>query len=72
MKFYFAGNGRKPEDIEEIRDYKTDVWNVLVSYKDHKTKKGEGSKRFKLLMDRKSATTEFDSKKNTHPVSKKL
>lgn len=53
MIFYFAGTGRKVEDVEKIVDYPSKNWGVLLSYKDIKTKKGDGSKRFKAITKRK-------------------
>lgn len=49
MIIYFAGAGYKVENSEKIKKEDNDQWGVLLSYKDQKTKDGNGSKRFQKL-----------------------
>lgn len=58
MIFYFAGNGRKLEDVEQVVQYPKKSWGILLSYKDLQTKDGTGGSRFRKLKTRKENTNE--------------
>lgn len=49
MIIYFAGAGYKVEDSKKIVAEDNNQWGVLLSYKDQKTKDGNGSKRFQKV-----------------------
>lgn len=53
MIFYFAGNGRKAENVKTILEHPCKNWGVLLSYKDIRTKDETGSARFKRLKERR-------------------
>jgi hypothetical protein len=62
MIFYFAGNGRKPENVERIMNHPSENWGILLSYKDVRTKDGTGSARFKRVVKRKELSAEKSNK----------
>jgi len=52
MIIYFAGNGVTNENSEVVINLQKDNWGILLSYKEIKTKKGDGNLRYKKLMKR--------------------
>lgn len=51
MIVYFAGNSLKLEDAEHLKQKKSKLWGVLMSYKDLRNKSGNGSPRFRRIME---------------------
>ena len=52
MIIYFAGNGRRAEDVHELLNRNTDDWGVLLSYKYMQVKTIDGSTLFNKIKKR--------------------
>jgi len=61
MIVYIAGNSCRIEDIDRILETKSKRWGVLMSYKDLQTKTGNGSARFRRLIERKKPNKDEDN-----------